>query len=401
MHSNSSTMSSPSHQPTFYDCKGNYMPSFTLSHAPTPSPISSAVSPPMLHHLPPIRPLPQDDILAAAQVAPGIASLSPPHYPLPPMQMRGQDDARQGVEALLSLNHHAAASASMSPEPQHKTNSISSIMNCEYSAAAPPASELYQKRVKHEYEQQCYLPHIADAILAEAAPAAKGAILPSISSEVFDDAARGRGNYWSTASALDKMEKIGTICSPLPQDHGRGTVIAIEGPSDITSEIASSLSKTDEFTLCEVKPEPEEQAPIDPVSKISAEGRALTTAVKVHRMMNDIQASISAKHSVLIPHYVLAYADESTRELLKDAGATTDGKCSQQQTPDDDWIWCANLYRGVILPDIVISVVPKSDMPHPISTIVGGKTKVFFISGAEELEAVQGELRKVIAETSG
>ncbi|KAK9354454.1 hypothetical protein V1523DRAFT_425100 [Lipomyces doorenjongii] len=433
------TSPSQSQQRASYELQNSYRSGITLPPAST---AVAAASPPSRHHLPPILPLPKDDVLStsASSATSSVAGASPPR-PFAGIRTRSQDDARQGVEALLSLTH--ASGGTPSPEPAaaklttlRPSSSISSIINSESVAD----SEAHQHKrhcrsdsYERDYSRHSQTPPHHDSDSESQAPWQRaGYYIPPVSASVSnilpiqqstyqdDDDSRltaTRDPFYLAVPTSEKLRELATIGVHLPRDRPRGAVIAIDGnPVAIKPVAAELVRRIDQLALCEANRAFEEAGVED--DDMPAEAKLLTKALSVHKELNGVYTFVKAQKSVLLDRYISSFATDSSNmlscvesartsssavERTEDAMAVssiTNGSTSTLPTRKkvaEDWYWCANLYRGTVVPDLIIYVCLEAKETPQLS-FADDKTKALLVSGIEHIGIMEQEVRAIMSE---
>ncbi|KAK9335730.1 hypothetical protein V1521DRAFT_449453 [Lipomyces starkeyi] len=429
--------SSQLQQSASYEPQNSYLSGITLPPASTA--VASA-SPPSLHHLPPILPLPKDDVLStsASSATSSVAGASPPR-PFAGIRTRSQDDARQGVEALLSLTHASGGTPSPEPAAAKLTtlppcSSISSIINSESVADCEAhhhkrhcRSDSYER----DYSRYSQTPPDHDSDSESQAHSQKaGYYIPPISASVpmqqstyqDNDDSRltttlGRPFYLAVPTS-EKLREVATIGVHLPRDKPRGAVVAIDGdPAAIKPVVAELVRRIDQLAVCEAN-RAFEEAGVEEEDDMPEEAKLLTKALAVHKELNGVYTFVKAQKSVLLDRYISSFATDSSKmlscvekartsssavERTEDAMAVssiTNGSPSTLLTHKkvaEDWYWCANLYRGTVVPDLIIYVCFEAKDTLQLS-LADGKTKALLVSGIEHIGIMEQEVRAIVSE---
>ncbi|KAK9246834.1 hypothetical protein V1506DRAFT_533889 [Lipomyces tetrasporus] len=432
-----------------YDPPNPYLSGITL---PPTSTTVAAVSSPSLHLLPPILPLPKDDVLSTSASSAtsnnsgisSVSSTSPPR-PFADVRTRSQDDARQGVEALLSLTHAQGRSPSPETAPTKLTTlptSIRSIINSEsapdgdgqqhkrrcrsdsseheFSRYSPPSSHHDSDSESHTalHQPGYYLPRIT-------APVSN---LPPIrqSSHQHDDDSRliaAQGQFFRAVPNSEKLREAVAIGVHLPRDKPRGAVIAIDGnPAAARWVVAELVRRIDQLAVCEANRVFCEAGAED--DGMPREAKLLTKALAVHKEVNSVYTFVNARKSVLIDRHVLSFATDSLKILncvqnrstslagehgedgmvVSSSVANTGMRTMTQpstlptQTKSaEDWYWCANLYRGTVAPDLILTICFDTKEVQRL-IFAGGKTKALLVSGVEHIGVMEQEVREIMSE---
>ncbi|KAK9363830.1 hypothetical protein V1504DRAFT_430557 [Lipomyces starkeyi] len=427
------TSSSQSQQRASCEPQNSYLSGITLPPASTA--VASA-SPPSLHHLPPILPLPKDDVLStsASSTTSSVAGASPPR-PFAGIRTRSQDDARQGVEALLSLTH--ASGGTPSPEPAAAKlstlppcSSISSIINSESVADCEAHQHKRHCRsdsYERDYSRYSQTPpdHDSDSE-SQAHSQQAGYYIPPISASVpmqqstyqDDDDSRLTATLGPAVPTSEKLREVATIGVHLPRDKPRGAVIAIDGnPAAIKPVVAELVGRIDQLAVCEAN-RAFEEAGVEEEDDMPEEAKLLTKALAVHKELNGVYTFVKAQKSVLLDRYISSFATDSSKmlscvekarssssavERTEDAMAVssiTNGSPSTLPTHKkvaEDWYWCANLYRGTVVPDLIIYVCFEAKDTLQLS-LADGKTKALLVSGMEHIGIMEQEVRAIVSE---
>ncbi|KAK9389439.1 hypothetical protein V1515DRAFT_263159 [Lipomyces mesembrius] len=431
------TSPSQSQQRASYEPQNSYLSGITLPPAST---AVAAASPPSLHHLPPILPLPKDDVLStsASSATSSVAGASPPR-PFAGIRTRSQDDARQGVEALLSLTH--ASGGTPSPEPAaaklttlRSCSSISSIINSE--SVAGGKAHQHKRHCRSDSYERDYSkysqtpPHHDSDSESQARSQQAGYYIPAVSASVSnispiqqsiyqdDDDSRltaTQGPFYLAVPTSEKLRELATIGVHLPRDKSRGAVIAIDGNAT-KPVVAELVRRIDQLAVCEANRAFEEAGVED--DDMPEEAKLLTKALAVHKELNGVYTFVKAQKSVLLDRYISSFATDSSKmlscaesarssssaiERTEDAMAVssiTNGSTSTLSTHKkvaEDWYWCANLYRGTVVPDLIIYVCLEAKETLQLS-LADGKTKALLVSGIEHIGIMEQEVRAIMSE---
>ncbi|KAK9323229.1 hypothetical protein V1517DRAFT_321051 [Lipomyces orientalis] len=436
----------PSFEPT-----NPYLSGITLP--PTSTTTVAAVSSPALHPLPPILPLPKDDVLSTSASSAtsnnsglsSVSSTSPPR-PFADVRTRSLDDARQGVEALLSLTHAQGGSPSPEMAPAKPTTlptSIRSIINLESDANRD--GQQHKRRCRSnssEHETSRYSPpsshHDSDSE-SHTAPHQPGYYVPRIaapvsnlppiqqSSHAYDDDSRliaTQGEFFRAVPNSEKLREAVAIGVHLPRDRPRGAVIAIDGnPAAVRWVVAELVRRIDQLAVCEANRVFCEAGAED--DSMPGETKLLTKALAVHKEVNSVYTFVNARKSVLLDRYVMSFATDSLKMLncvqswssspaaeysadgtaVSSSVANSDGLRATtqpailptQRKVAEDWYWCANLYRGTVAPDLIINVCFHTKEIQRL-TLAGGRTKALLVSGVEHIGVMEQEVREIMSE---
>ncbi|KAK9240457.1 hypothetical protein V1525DRAFT_203663 [Lipomyces kononenkoae] len=410
-------------------------------------PASTAVapaSPPSLHHLPPIFTLPKDDVCfsSVSSATSSVSSASPPR-PFACIRTRSQDDARQGVEALLSLTQ--ASSGTPSPKTavaklattlpacssissivksdglaadgdrlNHKRISRSNSIEHDYARYSPPPSRRDSDSESHTLSQppQYYVARASSSIvprMKEATPQG-------------DDGSRQTVRPYPSHFAMltEKLREVSAIGVQLQRDRPRGAVIAVDGSPEAAKVVVSQLvQRIDQLAVCEANRAFEEAGVED--NDMPKECKILTKALAVHKELNGVFTFVNAQKSVLIDSYVLAFATDSCETLsygknarqslvtgrkgdamslssiTNDCSSSPSSTIPASKSVPDDWYWCANLYRGTILPDLIIYIDFEAQETQELS-LADGKTKALVVGGGEHVGIIEQEVRAIMGE---
>ncbi|KAK9366067.1 hypothetical protein V1509DRAFT_642081 [Lipomyces kononenkoae] len=405
-------------------------------------PASTAVapaSPPSLHRLPPIVTLPKDDVAFSSSMSSTTSSVSSTSPPGPPacIRTRSQDDARQGVEALLSLTQASSGTPSPKTSVAKLTtlppySSISSIVNSGLTADGDGLNHKRQCRsTSYEHDYARYSPppsrRDSDSESQTLSQQARYHVAPSSSLDVLpnkeptpldDDGCRQTVRQGPSLQAplIEKLREVAAIGVHLPRDKPRGAVIAVDGsPAVAKLVVAELVQRIDQLAVCETH-RAFEEAGAEDGDHMPREAKILTKALAVHKELNGVFTFVNAHKSVVLDSYVFAFATDGCETLMscgKSTGRTGDAMavssitndCSCMPFPErlanksaaEDWCWCANLYRGTILPDLIIYIDFDAQETRELS-LEHGKTKVLLVGGTEHVGIIEQEVRTIMSE---
>ncbi|KAK9480918.1 hypothetical protein V1514DRAFT_323774 [Lipomyces japonicus] len=367
--------------------------------------------PSLVPHLPPIRLLPEDDVDKESVITTTKTSTNNNNNNnnnVSSFRAQSQDDARQGVEALLSLGTGSTSSsepAAQQIQPEQHALTISSIMNSADS-------------FEHASKRPCRSSSVSSSIRSPSVSSSSSTTITTTTKSDDDDhhhKVTHRGQYWRAIRVHEKLGLIANVLSRQSHRQPRGAVIALEANPGVADRITAELVRRIE-QLVVIRPgsttststststgnddddndvdvghddDDDDESTLLP----TVEGRQLQRAVATHRAMTPVPTMTATGKSVLINRYVLVATNEASKDFLdhhNNHDATTSDKVAE------NWHWSLNTFRGAVAPDLAIVIC--YDEPGVVRRTLANGTRAIIVSGIEHVNVIEHEVRLAMIE---
>ncbi|KAK9456507.1 hypothetical protein V1511DRAFT_509189 [Dipodascopsis uninucleata] len=368
----------------------------SMSKSPTLIPSISQNSPPGASYgssknLPPIRPLLQDEI--ERKEVPSIDSTLP--RPLYSTRTHSQDDARQGVEALLSLGTTTLtpspelASAVPVQQPPQPT-SISSIIN----TTSPVIKTDSYKQNDFSLSPLSRTGEFSD--MKQSSRFQLPAI-SSISSRMKVDSKSCNPYSSCTLSVFEKLDVIFEVSHSIKVADRRGALISVDGNSECVRQVTSALAKRlDGLSVYDISAmDSHVKSDADRIS-LSQETKEIVRAVEVHKNMSRLIPHIESR-SIILEKYIYSLATGSAISIMgseESAHEVVENRSRPSMSGNSNWKWCANLYRGIVTPDLTIII--SDEEKNVQKRVFSNGAKVLVVPGIEFMSTVVREVQDIM-----